>query len=46
MRQVRHVACKGDRRGQNRILVERPKGKRPFGRHGCRWDDNNKIDLQ
>jgi hypothetical protein len=29
-----------------RILVERPKGRRPLGRPGRRWEDNIKIDLQ
>jgi hypothetical protein len=36
----------GDRRAPNRILVGRPKVKRPFIRHGCRWEDNIKMDLQ
>jgi hypothetical protein len=26
--------------------VGKPEGKRPLGRHRCRWDDNNKMDLQ
>jgi len=46
IRYVRHVACKVDRRGPNRILVGRPNVKRPFRRYGCRWEDNNKIDFQ
>jgi hypothetical protein len=29
-----------------RILMGKPEGKRPLGRPGCSWDDNNiKMDL-
>ena len=24
----------------------KPEGKRPLGRHRCRWEDNIKMDLQ
>jgi hypothetical protein len=37
-----HVARMGEGRGAYRILVGRPKGRRPLGR----WEDNIKIDLQ
>jgi len=40
------VACVGERRGAYRVLVTKPEGKRPFGRPGHRWEDNNKMDLQ
>ena len=30
----------------HRILVEKPEGKRPFGRLRHRWEDNIKMDLQ
>jgi hypothetical protein len=33
-------------RGIYRVLVGRPKGKRPLGRPRCRWDDNIKMDLK
>jgi hypothetical protein len=33
-------------RGVYRILVEKPEGKRPFGRPRCGWVDNIKMDLQ
>jgi hypothetical protein len=29
-----------------RVLVGRPKGKRPLGRPRRRWEDNIKMDLQ
>jgi hypothetical protein len=36
------------REGRNfyRVLVGRPEGKRPLGRHTHRWDDNIKMDLR
>jgi len=36
----------GDRRGVYRVLVGKPEGKRPLGRHRFRWKDNIKMDLQ
>ena len=36
----------GDRRGAYRVLVGRPYGRRPLGRHGHRWEDNITMDLQ
>jgi hypothetical protein len=46
MRWAGHVACMGRRRKKNayRILVEKPKRKRPLGRPGCRWEDNIKMN--
>jgi hypothetical protein len=35
----------GDRRGACRVLVGRLDGRRPFGRHGHRWEDNVKVYL-
>jgi hypothetical protein len=26
--------------------VGKPEGKRPLGRHRCRWEDNINMDLQ
>ncbi|KAJ4444570.1 hypothetical protein ANN_06365 [Periplaneta americana] len=40
----RHVARMGESR--NRVLVGRPKGKRPLGRLRRRWEDNIKMDLR
>ena len=42
----RHVACTRDRGGAYRVLVGRPEGKGPRGRHKREWEDSIKIDLQ
>jgi hypothetical protein len=36
----------GEGRDVYRVLVGRPKGKRPLGRPRCRWEDNIKMDLR
>jgi hypothetical protein len=36
----------GERRGVYRVLVGKPEGKRPLGRHRRGWEDNIKMDLQ
>jgi hypothetical protein len=36
----------GNRTGANRVLVQRPEGKRPSGRPRHRWEGNIKIELQ
>jgi hypothetical protein len=41
-----HVARMGAWRGSYRILVGKPRGKRPLGRPRRRWEDNIKMDLQ
>jgi len=46
MRWAGRVARMGERRGICRILVGKPEGKRPLGRHRRRWEDNIKMDLQ
>jgi len=46
MRWAGHVARMGDDRGVHRVLVGKPKGKRPLGRPRRRWEDNIKMDLQ
>jgi hypothetical protein len=33
------------KRSACRLLVERPKGRRPLGKPRRRWEDNIKIDL-
>jgi hypothetical protein len=39
------VARMGEGTGAYRILVGRPKGRRPLGRPRHRWEDNIKMDL-
>ena len=46
MRWKGHVAHTGERRGIYRVLVRKPKGNRPLGRHRHRWEGNIKMDLQ
>jgi hypothetical protein len=46
MRLAEHVARIREGRGVYRILVGRPKGRRPPGRPRRRWEDNIKMDLQ
>jgi len=42
---VGHVAHMEEGRGVYRVLVERPEGERPLGRHRRRWEDNIEMDL-
>jgi len=46
MRWVGHVARMGEERGVYRVLVGKPEGKRPLGRHRRRWMDNIRMDIQ
>jgi hypothetical protein len=41
-----HVARVGEGRGVYRVLVGKPKSKRPMGRPRCRWEDSIKMDLR
>jgi hypothetical protein len=45
MRWAGHVARMGEGRGVYRVLVGRPKGKRPLGRSRRKWEVNIKMDL-
>jgi hypothetical protein len=36
----------GEKRSLYRVLVGKPEGKRPLGRHKLRWEDNIKMDCQ
>jgi len=45
IRWVKHVACRGERRGIYKVLVGKPEGKSPLGRPRNRWE-NIKMDLQ
>jgi hypothetical protein len=40
MKWVGHVARIGEKRNAYRLLVGKPKRKRPLGRPRCRWVDN------
>jgi len=42
----RDVAWMRQRKGEYRVLVGKPEGKRPLGRPRRRWEDNIKMDLQ
>jgi hypothetical protein len=46
MRWAEHVARRGEGRGVYRVLIGRPEGKIPLGRHRRRWDNNIKMDLR
>jgi hypothetical protein len=46
MRWAGHVAHMGEGRGPYKVLVGRPKGKRPLGRPRHRWEDNIKMDIR
>jgi hypothetical protein len=36
----------GEGRAVYRVLMRKPEGRRPLGRHMRKWEDNNKMDLQ
>jgi hypothetical protein len=36
----------GEGRGVYRVLVGKPEGKRPLGRHRRRWEDNIRLYLR
>ena len=40
------MARMGEGRGMYRVLVGKPRVKRPLGRPRHRWEDNIKMDLQ
>ena len=40
------MARMGEGRDVPRVLVGKPKGKRPMGRPRRSWEDNIKMDLQ
>ena len=46
MRWAGRVARMGEEMGLNRVLVRKPDGRRPLGRHRRRWVDNIRMDLQ
>jgi hypothetical protein len=46
MRWAGIVACMGEGRNVYRVLVGKPKGKRPLERPRRRWEDGIKLDLR
>jgi hypothetical protein len=42
----RECSTNGAKRNACRILVGKADGKRPLGRSGLRWVDNNKMELR
>jgi len=46
MRWAGHVTRMSEERGVYRVLVGKPKGKRPLGRSKHRWVDNIRMKLQ
>jgi hypothetical protein len=45
MRWAGHVARMEEKRNAYRLLMGKPKGKRPLGRPRRRWVDNIRVDL-
>jgi hypothetical protein len=46
MRWAGHVACMGEGSKVYRVLVGKPKGKRPLERLRHRWEDGIRMDLR
>jgi hypothetical protein len=46
MKRAGRVVRMGYRRDVFRVLMGKPEGKRPLGKHRRRWEDNIKMDLQ
>jgi hypothetical protein len=46
MRWVGHVAHMGEESYLYKVLVGKPKGKRPLGRPRHRWEDGIRMDLR
>ena len=46
LRWAGHVARMEEGRGVHKVLMGKPKGKRPLGRQRRRWEDNIKMDLE
>jgi hypothetical protein len=46
IRWAEHVARMGKERKVYKVLVGKPKGKRPLGRPNSRWEDGIRMDLR
>jgi hypothetical protein len=42
---MRHKALMGRMIHTNKVLVRKPEGMKPIGKHRGRWEDNIKISL-
>jgi len=42
---VGHLSCMGEVRNTFKILVRKPKRKRPLWRHWCKWKGQVRMDL-
>jgi hypothetical protein len=40
-----HVACMGEERKVYKVLVGKPKAKRPHRRPRCRWEEGMRMDI-
>ena len=40
------MSCMGQEKNISRILIGKPEGKRPLGRHGQRLDNSVKMDIR
>jgi hypothetical protein len=45
MRWAGHMACMGEERKVYKVLVGKPKGKRPLGSPRHRWEDGIRMDI-
>jgi hypothetical protein len=41
-----HIACMAEKPNACRVFVGKPEGKRPVGRHRCKWEDNIEMDIE
>jgi hypothetical protein len=46
MRGEGHVACMGEERKVYKVLVGKPRGKRPLRRPRSKWEDGIRMDLR
>lgn len=43
---IRCAVKLGEKKNTHGILVEKAEGKRTFGRHSHRWEDNTEMDIK
>jgi hypothetical protein len=42
----KHAASGGEKGSAYKVMMGKPKVKRPLGRHRHRWEDNIEVDLK